>query len=75
MGNKKHKKKIYTTPKVIAHKHKSIPLASLNFFDIQENNTLISKKFCPNTDCGSGTYMASHNDRYYCGKCHLTISK
>jgi len=25
--------------------------------------------------CGEGTYMAEHEDRYYCGKCKLTIWK
>lgn len=76
MAGKKHKKKVYTIPKVIPHIHKTIPLSSLNFFSIDENNKIVSsKKFCPNPECGSGICMASHNDRYYCGKCHLTIIK
>jgi small subunit ribosomal protein S27Ae len=25
--------------------------------------------------CGSGTFMADHKDRWYCGKCQLTIWK
>ncbi|HLC58950.1 MAG TPA: 30S ribosomal protein S27ae [archaeon] len=25
--------------------------------------------------CGSGTYMASHKDRFSCGKCHMTEFK
>jgi small subunit ribosomal protein S27Ae len=28
------------------------------------------KKLCPR--CGAGTYMAEHEDRYYCGNCHFT---
>ncbi|KAH9730939.1 ubiquitin [Citrus sinensis] len=30
------------------------------------------KKKCPNAECGAGTFMASHFDRHYCGKCGLT---
>lgn len=29
------------------------------------------RKTCPN--CGPGTFMAQHWDRYYCGLCHMTI--
>lgn len=29
------------------------------------------RKTCPN--CGPGTFMAQHWDRYYCGLCHTTI--
>jgi small subunit ribosomal protein S27Ae len=76
MGNKKHKKKIYTTPKVIPRIHTTKALASLNFYDINdENNVSVSKKFCPNSECGNGICMASHTNRYYCGKCNLTIFK
>lgn len=25
--------------------------------------------------CGEGTFMAEHEDRWYCGKCKLTIWK
>lgn len=25
-------------------------------------------KYCPR--CGPGTFMADHQDRFYCGKCH-----
>jgi small subunit ribosomal protein S27Ae len=25
--------------------------------------------------CGDGTFMAEHEDRFYCGKCGLTIWK
>lgn len=28
------------------------------------------KKFCPR--CGPGTFLAVHNSRVYCGKCHYT---
>lgn len=25
--------------------------------------------------CGDGTFMAEHNDRWYCGKCSMTVWK
>ncbi|MEM5790941.1 MAG: 30S ribosomal protein S27ae [Candidatus Aenigmatarchaeota archaeon] len=31
------------------------------------------KRFCDR--CGEGTFMAEHKDRWYCGKCKLTIWK
>lgn len=75
MGGKKHKKKIYTTPKVVPHSHIPTALASLKFYGIDsENKIIVTKKFCPSAECGSGVCMAEHADRYYCGKCHLTIS-
>jgi ubiquitin-small subunit ribosomal protein S27Ae len=76
MGGKKHKKKIYTTSKVISHKHITAPLASLKFYGVDANDKItVIKKFCPSSECGNGVCMADHIDRYYCGKCHLTISK
>jgi small subunit ribosomal protein S27Ae len=74
MGGKKHKKKVYTTPKVVPHTHTTTPLASLKFYSIDSGNkVIISKKFCPSPECGVGVCMASHTNRYYCGKCNLTI--
>lgn len=76
MGGKKHKKKVYTTPKVISHTHTITPLASLKFYCVDsENKIMVVKKFCPSPECGSGVCMAAHTDRYYCGKCHLTLIK
>jgi small subunit ribosomal protein S27Ae len=75
MGGKKHKKKVFTTPKVIHNKHINSPLASLKFYEINSENNLVSKKCCPMPECGQGIFMASHSDRYYCGKCHFTIIK
>lgn len=31
------------------------------------------KKCCDR--CGEGTYMAAHKDRWYCGKCGMTVWK
>merc|ERR1712096_36850 len=56
-GGKKRKKKNYTTPKKIKHKHTKV-------------NRL--RRECPLPECGAGVFMASHFDRQYCGKCGLT---
>lgn len=58
---KKHKKKIYNTPKKIKHVHKNI---STNQFINSFNNPKCSK-------CSS--LLAFHLDRYYCGKCQYSI--
>jgi small subunit ribosomal protein S27Ae len=74
MGGKKHKKKVYSTPKVTPHSHKNIARASLKYYGIDnENKIIVKKNFCPSPECGSGICMAEHTDRYYCGKCNLTI--
>jgi len=40
------------------------------FLKIEENKIKREKRACPR--CGSGIYMAEHNDRYYCGNCKFT---
>jgi ubiquitin-small subunit ribosomal protein S27Ae len=73
-GAKKRKKKVYTTPKRIPHKHKKVKLAVLKYYKVDDNGKVTRlKKECPNEDCGSGVFMANHFDRYYCGRCHLTF--
>ena len=59
---KKHKKKVYNTPKKIKHTHKKVGVECfLNSF----NNPKCDK-------CLS--IMANHNDRLYCGKCNYSIN-
>ncbi|KAL0482136.1 ubiquitin-small subunit ribosomal protein S27 [Acrasis kona] len=72
-GAKKRKKKVYTTPKKKAHKHKNVPLAALKFYRIDGDKVTRMRKTCPRPDCGDGIYMASHIDRHYCGKCGTTF--
>jgi len=43
------------------------------FFIIKEGK--IEKKGRGCDRCGEGTFMANHEDRWYCGKCGLTIWK
>ena len=72
-GGKKRKKKVYTKPKKIAHKHKTVKLATLKFYKVDDSGKVTPlRKECPSETCGAGVFMASHYDRYYCGKCGLT---
>ncbi|CDO94046.1 unnamed protein product [Kluyveromyces dobzhanskii CBS 2104] len=72
-GGKKRKKKVYTTPKKIRHKHKNVKLAVLNYYKVDDEGKVAKlRKECPN--CGAGIFLANHGDRYYCGKCHSTFA-
>ena len=73
-GGKKRKKKNYTKPKKTKHKHKSVKLAALKFYQVDENNKITRlRKECPSENCAGGIFMAQHKDRFYCGKCSLTF--
>lgn len=74
-GAKKRKKKVYTTPKKIPHKHQKVKLAVLKFYKVDDGSGKVSRlrKECPNETCGAGVFMAAHWDRYTCGKCHMTF--
>jgi small subunit ribosomal protein S27Ae len=72
-GAKKRKKKVYTTPKKIKHKHKKTKLAVLKYYKINSDGTVErTRRECPTETCGAGVFMAKMKDRHYCGKCHLT---
>ena len=71
-GKRKRKKKVYTTPKRVPGKHKSIKLAPLRYYKVDESGKVQKlKKECPDEACGVGVFMATHHDRYYCGYCGL----
>ena len=73
-GGKKRKKKVYTTPKKIKHKRKKVKLSVLKFYEVDENGKIRRlRKECPSPTCGGGVFMAAHENRYYCGKCHHTL--
>ncbi|MFH4983185.1 hypothetical protein AB6A40_009894 [Gnathostoma spinigerum] len=73
-GGKKRKKKQYTTPKKNKHKRKKVKLAVLKYYKVDENGKINRlRKECPSPTCGGGVFMASHQDRYYCGKCYQTL--
>ncbi|KAK4538135.1 hypothetical protein CDCA_CDCA16G4160 [Cyanidium caldarium] len=75
-GGKKRKKKVYTTPKKIKHKHKKVKMAALKYYQVDDDNKVARlRKECPSECCGAGIFMAEHRDRLYCGKCQLTLVK
>ena len=72
-GGKKRKKKNYTTPKKIKHKHRKVKLAVLKYYKVDDNGKINRlRRECPAEECGAGVFMAAHFDRQYCGKCSLT---
>lgn len=84
-GAKKRKKKTYTTPKKIKHKHKKYcvlvkgsvngreKLATLKYYSVDSDGKIQRlRRECPSETCGAGIFMAFHKDRQYCGKCHTT---
>lgn len=72
-GGKKRKKKNYTTPKKIKHKHRKVKLAVLKYYKVDDNGKINRlRRECPAEECGAGVFMAAHFDRQYCGKCGLT---
>ena len=67
-GKRKRKKKVYTKPKKIAHKHKKRSLALLEYYNVEASGKIKKlKNEC--TKCEVATYMADHPDRFTCGKC------
>jgi small subunit ribosomal protein S27Ae len=64
-GRKKKKKK-YTTPKVIKHKHLKRPKALLEYFSVDDTGKV--KRLKQESPEAAGAYMADHQDRYTCGK-------
>ena len=73
-GKKKRKKKIYTKPKRIPHKHVTIPKALLNYIVVGGGDKVTKQKIeCEK--CPAGTFMADHEDRHHCGRCSLMYYK
>merc|ERR1712039_53774 len=63
-GGKKRKKKVYTKPKKIKHKHKTKPLAVLQFYKVGDAGKITRlRRVCTAPECEGGTFMASHFDR------------
>jgi small subunit ribosomal protein S27Ae len=52
-------------------KHK--PVKQGKFFKVEGDKVERKGKVCDR--CGGGTFMAEHGDRFYCGKCGLTVWK
>ena len=73
-GGRKRKKKVYTKPKKIAHKHKTVKLSVLKFYKVDEKTGKVQRlrMECHQPTCGAGCFMAKHFDRYTCGRCTAT---
>ena len=67
-GKRKRKKKVYTKPKKIAHKHKKRSQALLDYYNVEASGKIKKLKNECNK-CEVATYMADHPDRFTCGKC------
>ncbi|KAK6200916.1 exocyst complex component SEC10 [Scheffersomyces amazonensis] len=66
-GGKKRKKKVYTTPKKIKHKHRKHKLAVLTYYKVDgEGKVERLRRECPQPTCGAGVFMANMKDRQYC---------
>lgn len=78
-GGKKRKKKVYTTPKKVKHKHKKVKMAVLSYYQVGDDGSVTRlRRECPN--CGAGVFMANMKkdatnvERQYCGRCGLTFT-
>ena len=69
---KKRKKKIFTKPKRVLHKHKNRPKAVLDYYsvDASEKVTCLKQQ---SPKCKPATFMADHQDRYVCGQTGTTF--
>ena len=65
-GKKKKKRKPHTTPKVIPHKHVTIKMRTLNYFEVTKDGKVNKLKKESNTN--AGCYLADHKDRMHCGR-------
>ena len=77
-GKKKgsKKRKAHTTAKKNKHKHQNVKLAVLNYYALKDGKVEKVKKLCENESCKhQGVFMANHWNRWYCGRCHLTLAK
>ena len=71
-GAKKKKKKVYLRPKKNKHRNKKLKLRVLQYYKVEGDTITRTRKECNNPMCGAACFMATHKDRYYCGRCHKT---
>jgi small subunit ribosomal protein S27Ae len=69
-GGKGKKKKKKTKKPKKPHKKKKVKLAILNYFKVDGDKVVRLRQRSP-----AGTFMAEHQDRYYCGRSHITYKK
>jgi len=71
-GGKKRKKKVFTKPKKVKRRSKTIPLQTLKYYRVEDGGKVVRlRKYSP--VAGIGCFMAQHHDRYYCGKSGTTF--
>ena len=65
-GKKKKKKRVYTKPKKIPHRHENKPMRVLSYFEVDKNGKI--EKLKQESPEQAGCYLADHKDRMHCGK-------
>merc|ERR1712070_146070 len=68
---KKKKKMVKKTKK--PHKHRKNKLAILSYYKVEGENVVRLRQQCKL--CPPGTYLADHEERLYCGRCHHGYKK
>ena len=71
-ANGKKKKKDTKKGKKKHHK-KKVKLAVLNYYKVEDDKVVRLKQMCK--VCPPGTFIAEHEDRLYCGRCHTVYTK
>ena len=73
-GGAKGKKKKKDTEKGKKNQHnKKVKLAVLNYYKVEDDKVVRLKQMCK--VCPPGTFIAEHEDRLYCGRCHTVYTK
>ena len=65
-GKKKKKKRTYTKPKKLPHRHENIRMRVLSYFEVDKNGKI--EKLKQESPEEAGCYLADHKDRMHCGK-------
>ena len=72
-GAKGKKKKKDTKKGKNKHHKKKVKLAVLNYYKVEDDKVVRLKQMCK--VCPPGTFIAEHEDRLYCGRCHTVYTK
>ncbi|EAT41183.1 AAEL007168-PA, partial [Aedes aegypti] len=68
---KKRKKNNYSTPtSSTGGRRPNLPSSSSK---VDEHGKIHLRRECTSESCCAGVVMATHEDRHYCSKCHLTL--
>ena len=72
-GAKGKKKKKDTKKGKKKHHKKKVKLAVLNYYKVEDDKVVRLKQMCKG--CPPGTFIAEHEERLYCGRCHTVYTK